>query len=52
MEIDGVSVHPGGAKGIMENALLIAQEFNALLPPDAIPGKTEVYEGCFHLDRL
>ena len=52
VDITGVSVHPGGAKGIMENALLIAQEFNALLPPDAIPGKTEGYEGFFHLDRL
>lgn len=36
----------------MENALLIAQEFNALLPADAIPAKTEGYEGFFHLDRL
>ncbi len=52
VDITGVSVHPGSAKGIMENALLIAQEFNALLPPDAIPGKTEGYQGFFHLDRM
>lgn len=52
VEITGVSVHPGGAKGIMENALLLAQEFNSLLPPDAVPGKTEGYEGFFHLDGL
>lgn len=52
VDITGVSVHPGAAKGIMENALLIAQEFNALLPADAIPGKTEGYEGFFHLDAL
>ena len=52
VDITGVSVHPGAAKGIMENALLIAQEFNALLPPDAIPGKTEGYQGFFHLDGL
>ena len=52
VEITGVSVHPGGAKGVMENALLIAQELNALLPPDAIPGKTEGYQGFFHLNRL
>ena len=52
VEIDGVSVHPGGAKGIMENALLIAQELNALLPPEEIPGRTEGYEGFFHLDGL
>ena len=52
VDITGVSVHPGSAKGIMENALLIAQEFNALLPPNAIPAKTEGYQGFFHLDRL
>ena len=52
VEIDGVSVHPGGAKGIMENALLIAQELNALLPAKAIPARTEGYEGFFHLDGL
>ena len=40
-DITGVSVHPGSAKGIMENAILIAQELNALLPPDAVPAKTE-----------
>lgn len=52
VDITGVSVHPGAAKGIMENALLIAQELNALLPPDAVPGKTEGYQGFFHLDGL
>lgn len=52
VDITGVSVHPGSAKGVMENALLIAQEFNALLPPDAIPAKTEGYEGFFHLDAM
>lgn len=52
VDITGVSVHPGSAKGIMENALLIAQEFNALLPADAVPGRTEGYEGFFHLDAL
>ena len=50
--IEGVSVHPGSAKGIMENALLIAQEINALLPPDQVPAKTEGYQGFFHLDGL
>ena len=52
VDITGVSVHPGSAKGIMENAILIAQELNALLPPEAIPARTEGYEGFFHLDRL
>lgn len=52
VDITGVSVHPGSAKGIMENAILIAQELNALLPPEAIPARTEGYEGFFHLDAL
>lgn len=52
VEITGVSVHPGSAKGIMENAILIAQEINSLLPANAIPARTEGYEGFFHLDHL
>ncbi|MDE7003705.1 MAG: peptidase T [Oscillospiraceae bacterium] len=52
VDITGVSVHPGTAKDVMENALLIAQELNALLPPEAIPAKTGGYEGFFHLDAL
>ena len=52
VEITGVSVHPGSSKNIMENAILIAQEINALLPADAIPARTEGYEGFFHLDHL
>ena len=52
VNITGVSVHPGTAKDVMENALLMAQEVNALLPPDAVPTKTEGYQGFFHLDRM
>ncbi len=52
VSIQGVSVHPGSAKGVMENALLIAQEINALLPPADIPARTEGYQGFFHLDGL
>ena len=51
-DITGVSVHPGSAKDTMENALLIAQELNSLLPPDQIPARTSGYEGFFHLDVL
>ena len=52
IEITGVSVHPGSSKDTMENALLIAMELNAKLPPEAIPARTEGYEGFFHLDEL
>ena len=52
VDITGVSVHPGSAKDAMENALLIAMEINAQLPPEAIPARTEGYEGFFHLESL
>ena len=52
IDITGVSVHPGSSKNIMENAILIAQEINSLLPADEIPARTEGYEGFFHLDKL
>ena len=45
----GVAIHPGSAKDKMKNAALMACEFNALLPNDEIPAKTEGYEGFHHL---
>ena len=48
-EFFGVSIHPGSAKDKMKNAQLMAMDFNALLPADQIPAKTEGYEGFFHL---
>lgn len=50
--INGLSVHPGTAKGQMLNALLIAIEYNALLPPMEIPSRTEGYEGFIHLHNM
>lgn len=52
VNITGVSVHPGAAKGSMENALLLAQEFNTLLPAGAVPSRTEGYQGFFHLEAM
>ncbi len=52
VEITGVSVHPGSAKGTMENALLIAMELAGKLPPEEIPARTEGYEGFFHLHEI
>ncbi|MBE6632102.1 MAG: peptidase T [Ruminococcaceae bacterium] len=49
VKINGLSIHPGTAKGRMKNASLIAIEFDSLLPPDEIPVKTEGYEGFHHL---
>ncbi len=47
--VNGISIHPGSAKGKMKNAALIACEFNSLLHEDEIPEKTEGYEGFHHL---
>lgn len=52
LTIHGRSVHPGDAKGKMKNAILIAQEFQGLLPVEQNPMYTEGYEGFFHLDHL
>lgn len=49
VEIHGVSVHPGYAKGKMVNANRLAVEFAAMLPADQTPETTEGYEGFFHL---
>ena len=50
--IHGRSVHPGSAKGKMKNAILIAQEFQGMLPVFQNPMYTEGYEGFFHLDSI
>lgn len=50
--IHGVSIHPGSAKGRMKNALLIAMEFQSLLPAFQNPMYTEGYEGFYHLDQM
>jgi len=49
LRVRGRNVHPGTAKGVMLNALLIAMEYNALLPVSERPEFTEKYEGFFHL---
>lgn len=49
IHIQGRNVHPGYAKNKMLNSILIAQEFNALLPVDQRPEFTQDYEGFFHL---
>ncbi len=49
IQIKGVSVHPGYAKGKMVNANLLAVEFARLLPADEVPEHTEGYEGFYHL---
>ena len=50
--VQGFSVHPGTAKGLMKNALNIAMELHAMLPAGERPETTEGTEGFYHLDEF
>lgn len=52
IKFNGLSVHPGYAKGKMVNAGRIATEFAQLLPQNETPETTEGYEGFFHLTGM
>lgn len=52
VHIHGANIHPGTAKHMMKNSLLIAHEFHSLLPVFDNPMYTEGYEGFFHLDGM
>lgn len=49
IEVSGVSVHPGYAKGKMVNAARVAAEFAAMMPTHETPETTTEYEGFYHL---
>ncbi|MFU0827824.1 MAG: Peptidase T [Lachnoclostridium sp.] len=50
--IQGKSIHPGSAKNKMINALLLAMEFQNMLPVEQNPMYTEGYEGFYMLQSL
>lgn len=50
--VNGRNTHPGSAKGKMINSILIAQEFQSMLPTFENPIYTEGYEGFYHLDGI
>ena len=50
--IHGSSVHPGYAKGKMKNAILMANQLIAMLPPNEVPEQTDGYEGFYHVVRF
>lgn len=50
--IRGRNVHPGYAKGILINALLLGVELQESLPSGQRPECTSGYEGFFHLIRF
>lgn len=50
--VHGFSIHTGSAKGRMKNAILMAMEFQNMLPVFENPACTEGYEGFFHLNNM
>ena len=52
IHIEGKSVHPGSAKNVLVNALLVALELNQMLPVNERPEYTEGYEGFYMLDEI
>ncbi|MDO5018730.1 MAG: peptidase T [Lagierella massiliensis] len=52
VKIEGKSVHPGSAKNVLINALLVGSEFNSMLPVNERPEYTEGYEGFTMLDEI
>lgn len=52
VQINGVNVHPGYAKGKMLSSIMVANEFINSLPLDEVPEKTDKYEGFSHLTDI
>lgn len=52
VQINGMSIHPGYAKGKMLNAILLGMELQGMLPAAENPAYTEGYEGFYHLDSF
>lgn len=52
LNINGVNIHPGSARGQMKNALLIGMEAQQMLPMFQNPACTDGYEGFFHLNNM
>ncbi|MDD3300837.1 MAG: peptidase T [Bacteroidales bacterium] len=52
IHIQGRNIHPGYAKDKMINAIILASEFNSLLPVEQRPEFTQDYEGFFHIIRF
>ena len=52
VDFTGLSIHPGSAKNKMINALLLAMEFQSMMPEAQKPEHTEGREGFIHLEAL
>jgi peptidase T len=49
VDIKGKNVHPGSAKDIMRNSLIVAHNLLSMLPANERPEHTEGYDGFYHL---
>ena len=52
VKIVGNNVHPGSAKGVMVNALDLANQFHAAVPASEKPQYTDGYQGFYHLHQI
>jgi tripeptide aminopeptidase len=52
LDISGVNIHPGQAKGKMINSLIIANEFISSLPVEERPETTEGREGYYFVNEI
>jgi len=52
VKIVGNNVHPGSAKGVMVNALELANQFHAAVPAREKPQYTDGYQGFYHLHQV
>lgn len=52
IEIEGTSVHPGTAFGMMVNAIKVGEQLDALLPKEEVPERTQGYEGFYLLNKF
>lgn len=52
ISIEGLNIHPGTAKDMMINSMLIGMELNSMLPANERPEHTEGYEGFYLLDEF
>ncbi len=52
LKIEGISIHPGEAKGKMINAIPLAYEFDSLLNQNEKPELTDGYEGFNHWNGI
>ncbi|MGX7092514.1 peptidase T [Hutsoniella sourekii] len=52
IEIQGVSVHPGTAKGQMVNAISLANQILSSLPSEQVPELTDGRDGFYHVYEI